>query len=91
MTAMSAVLQSEKGKCVMSVKTFEESIKELEDVVARLERGDVTLDESLTLFEKGIKLSKYCQTKLDEAEKKVKILTDDGSGNMIEKDFEVTE
>lgn len=73
----------------MSVKTFEDSIKELEDVVNKLERGDVTLDESLTLFEKGIKLSKHCQSKLDEAEKKVKILTTDNNGNITEKDFEV--
>lgn len=75
----------------MAVKTFEESMLELEQVVAALESGDVTLDESLKLFEKGIKLSKSCQKQLDEAEKKVKILTAADNGDMEEKDFEVTE
>ena len=42
-------------------KTFEQSIAELEEIVEQLENGDVTLDESLGLFEKGIKLSKSCQ------------------------------
>ena len=55
-------------------KTFEQSIAELEEIVEQLENGDVTLDESLGLFEKGIKLSKSCQKMLDTAEKKVSIL-----------------
>ena len=50
-------------------KTFEESVMELEKIVAELESGDVTLDESLSLFERGIKLSKSCQKMLDAAEK----------------------
>lgn len=75
----------------MATKTFEESMLELEQVVASLESGDITLDESLKLFEKGIKLSKSCQKKLDEAEKKVKILTASDNGDMEEKDFEVAE
>ena len=54
-------------------KTFEQSIAELEEIVEQLENGDVTLDESLGLFEKGIKLSKSCQKMLDTAEKKVSI------------------
>lgn len=75
----------------MAAKTFEESMLELEKVVSKLESGDITLDESLKLFEKGIKLSKNCQKMLDEAEKKVKILTASDDGNMEEKDFEVQE
>lgn len=55
---------------------FEKSIKELEEIVAKLESGDTTLDESLELFEKGIKLSKDCNSMLDKAEKKVSILLD---------------
>ena len=58
---------------------FEEAIKELEKVVASLESGDNGLDESIELFEKGIKLSKECQKMLDTAEKKVRILLADGS------------
>lgn len=80
-----------RGVNVMATKTFEESMLELEQMVASLESGDITLDESLKLFEKGIKLSKSCQKKLDEAEKKVKILTASGNGDMEEKDFEVAE
>ncbi len=53
---------------------FEDSIKELEKIVERLEKGDIGLDESLELFEKGIKLSKVCNDMLDKAEKKVSVL-----------------
>lgn len=74
----------------MADKTFENSMAELEAVVLKLESGDVTLDESLQLFEQGIKLANSCQKKLDKAEKKVKILTAE-NGTMTEKDFEVNE
>ncbi len=53
---------------------FEKSIKELEEVVNKLESGDASLSESLELFEKGIKLAKTCNKMLDEAEKKVSVL-----------------
>lgn len=53
---------------------FEKSVKELEEIVNRLEKGDVALDESLELFEKGIKLAKECNEMLDKAEKKVSVL-----------------
>ena len=68
-------------------ETFETSMTELEEIVEKLEAGEVTLDESLELFEKGVKLVKSCRNKLDEAEKKVKILTADSGGEMVEKDF----
>ena len=71
----------------MAVKTFEESMTELEDIVTKLEAGDITLDASLELFEKGIKLAKTCQKKLDDAEKKVKILTTNEDGEMVSEDF----
>ena len=60
----------------MSEKTrsFEENISALEEVVNRLERGDASLEESLSLFEQGVKLSKDCSAMLDNAEKKVNIL-----------------
>ena len=67
-------------------KTFEEQIGELEEIVKKLENGDVSLDESLELFEQGIKLTKGCQKILDTAEKKVKVLMSD-NGEMVEKDF----
>ena len=54
--------------------TFEQSLKELEQVVLELEKGDLTLDQAIQNFEKGIELSKVCGKKLDEAEKKINIL-----------------
>lgn len=68
-------------------KTFEQSISELEEIVAKLEGGNVTLDESLELFEKGIKLSKSCQQMLDAAEKKVSILMTNDDGEIVKEDF----
>ena len=53
---------------------FEKSIKELEEIVNKLENGDASLSESLELFEKGIKLAKECNKMLDDAEKKVSVL-----------------
>ena len=66
---------------------FEKQIAELENIVRALEGGSISLDESLALFEKGVKLTKSCQKMLDEAEKKVSVLVGDGSGDMVEKDF----
>ena len=68
-------------------KTFEESVMELEKIVAELESGDVTLDESLSLFERGIKLSKSCQKMLDAAEKKVSVLMTNGDGEIVKEEF----
>lgn len=68
-------------------KGFEESMKELEEVVAKLESGDATLDESLEYFEKGIKLSKSCQKMLDTAEKKVSVLIAGSDGELEKQNF----
>jgi len=57
-------------------KSFEESLKDLENVVKKLEDGNATLDESLNLFEQGIHLANSCQQQLDAAEKKVRFLTE---------------
>lgn len=70
-------------------KTFEQSIAELEEIVEQLENGDVTLDESLGLFEKGIKLSKSCQKMLDTAEKKVSILMTNDDGEIVKRTLQV--
>lgn len=75
----------------MAVKTFEQSMTELESIVTKLEAGDITLDDSLELFEEGIKLAKNCQKKLDDAEKKVKILTTSKDGEVTAEDFGGTE
>jgi exodeoxyribonuclease VII small subunit len=51
--------------------SFEEAFKELEDTVHRLEGGGLTLDESIALFERGMRLAEHCGQKLDDAELKV--------------------
>ncbi|WP_108813492.1 exodeoxyribonuclease VII small subunit [Loktanella sp. Alg231-35] len=55
--------------------SFEEAIKELETVVGQLERGDVALDDSIALYERGAALKARCETKLKEAEEKVAKIT----------------
>ncbi|MCI5605138.1 MAG: exodeoxyribonuclease VII small subunit [Clostridia bacterium] len=68
---------------------FEESINKLEEIVRQLEDGNVSLDESLSLFEQGIKLSKSCQKMLDNAEKKVSVLISSPEGETEKQDFEI--
>lgn len=72
----------------MADKGFEEALRELEDIVNRLERGDLPLEEALRLFEEGVKLSRYCHRKLDEAQKKVEVLLKDDRGEMVPQPFE---
>jgi exodeoxyribonuclease VII small subunit len=62
-------------------KDFESSLRELEQIVQQLEAGDLSLEKSLELFEQGVMLSRECQKRLDEAERKVEILlrSNDGS------------
>jgi len=62
----------------MKEKKFEDAMRELEDVIKRLESGDLSLEESIKTFEQGIALSRYCFTRLEEAEKKVSMLVKDG-------------
>ncbi|MGA2318460.1 MAG: exodeoxyribonuclease VII small subunit [Thermodesulfobacteriota bacterium] len=58
----------------MPKEKFEDALNKLEKIVSKLEEGDIPLEESLKLFEEGIRLSRFCNQKLDEAEKKVEIL-----------------
>jgi exodeoxyribonuclease VII small subunit len=67
--------------------TFEAAMARLEEIVRMLESGNAPLDTSLTLFEEGVALVKLCNSKLDTAEQKVKILTDAGDGTLIETDM----
>ena len=75
----------------MSEKNFESSLKELEEIVGRLEEGDLPLEQSLELFEQGIRLSRDCQKRLDEAERKVEILLRGSDGTLTSKPFEESE
>jgi exodeoxyribonuclease VII small subunit len=61
---------------------FEDAMARLETIVSELEKGDLPLDESLKIFEEGIKLSKNCLKMLDDAERKVEILIQDRDGKM---------
>ena len=80
---MTEFMKTEKG--------FENSLKELEDIVEQLEEGDLPLEKSLELFEHGIRLSRDCQRRLDEAERKVEILLKGDDGAFTTSDFEETE
>ncbi len=60
--------------------TFEESLKQLEKIVDQLERGDMPLEESIRLFEDGVRLSSACKQELDAAEGKVQILMKERDG-----------
>jgi len=64
----------------MKENKFEDAMRELEDIVKRLESGDLPLEESLKIFEKGVVLSRFCFNKLEEAEKRVSILIKDEGG-----------
>ncbi|CUH78057.1 exodeoxyribonuclease VII small subunit [Tropicibacter naphthalenivorans] len=63
--------------------SFEQAMAELERVVGQLERGDVALEESITLYDRGAKLRARCETKLKEAEEKVAAITLDGGGTPV--------
>ena len=61
--------------------SFEQAMAELEQVLGQLERGDVALDQSISLYERGAQLKARCETKLKEAEEKVAAITLDADGN----------
>lgn len=67
--------------------SFESATKRLEEIVALLERGNTSLEESLRLYEEGVGLVRACNDALDNAEKRIKVLVGDGSGEMTEKDY----
>jgi len=75
----------------VAVLKFEEAMARLETIVAELEKGDLPLDESLKIFEEGIKLSKNCLKMLDEAERKVEILIQDRDGKKRLRAFSMDE
>ncbi len=68
-------------------QSFEMSMARLEEIVRTLEGGNSTLDEALKLYEEGIALVRTCSAKLDDAEKKVKLLNIDAEGNVKETDI----
>jgi len=72
----------------MAEKKFEAALARLEEIVSSLESGELGLEQSLKLFEEGVKLARVCNTRLEEAERKVEILLKDKSGKITAKSFE---
>lgn len=77
------------SKSVKIEKSFEEAMAELEQIVVKLEKGEATLEESITRFQQGIELSRYCAAKLDEAEKQITMLIQNEEGKLEEKEFNI--
>lgn len=63
-------------------KSFEESLKELEQIVSQLEEGDLALEDSLKLFEDGVRLSRECRERLTAAERRIEVLMKEADGSL---------
>ena len=61
-----------------SIKDFEGAIAELEGIVKKLEEGDLPLEQSLALYERGVQLSRFCHAQLEQAERRIEILNERG-------------
>lgn len=72
----------------MAEKTFAAALSRLEEIVQELEKGDLLLEQSLKLFEEGVKLARLCSKRLDEAERKVEILLKENDGKISPRPFE---
>ena len=73
----------------MATLSFEKALEDLEKIVEKLEKGGLSLSESLALFEKGVKLARFLREELEKAEKKVEILLKDEKGEIKKKPFEL--
>ena len=62
--------------------TFETQMQELERIVTELEKGDLTLEESLAMFERGVLISRECRDRLTSAERRIEVLMKDGDGRL---------
>ncbi|HKZ76853.1 MAG TPA: exodeoxyribonuclease VII small subunit [Pyrinomonadaceae bacterium] len=69
-------------------RTFEASLEALEQIVRQLEQGDLPLEKSLELFEQGIRLSRECQERLNQAERRIEVLLQDNQGRPVVRAFE---
>ena len=73
----------------MAEKKFEEAMERLEQIVESLEGGDLTLEESLKIFEEGMNLIRFCSKKLEEAQQKVTLLVKESGGTLTQQPFEL--
>ncbi|MCB2202038.1 exodeoxyribonuclease VII small subunit [bacterium] len=67
-------------------KDYESAIERLEEITESLEGGDATLEEAINLYTEGLDIARFCSDKLEEAEKKIKLITEK-NGLMVEEDF----
>ena len=83
MTAIDGVPHSEVMETPIEELSFEDALKDLERIVARLESGDATLDESISLYERGDKLRRRCGDRLDAAQAKIEAIRLDSDGKPV--------
>ncbi len=75
----------------MTTLSFEKALSDLEKIVEKMEKGELSLNESLALFEKGVKLARFLRHELDKAEKKVEILLKNEKGEVKAEEFSLEE
>ena len=71
------------------MKSFEDALSEIKVIIEKLEGGNLSLEESLTVFERGIELITLCYKKLGEVQKKVEILVQSANGEILQKEFDL--
>lgn len=71
----------------MAKKSFEHSMKQLEQIVAELESGELPLEQAIKKFEEGMELSRLCSQKLEETERRITLLMKDSTGQLVERPF----
>ena len=76
---------------MMTEKKFEKAMERLETIVEDLESGELSLEESLKIFEEGMNLVNFCSNKLEEAEQKVTVLIKEGEGKYAQQPFDTSE
>ena len=73
-----AIMTIKDSAPIETIKDFEAALSELESIVKRLEDGDLTLESSLALYERGVELSRFCHSRLEQAERRIEILNERG-------------
>lgn len=71
--------------------SFEKALKRLEEIAACMERDDLTLEQSLEIFQEGMELASLCHGKLEEAEKRINVLTKNKNGELLEEKLDIEE
>jgi exodeoxyribonuclease VII small subunit len=78
---------SERGSDDATDLGFEDALERLESIVDRLEAGDLPLEQALTVFEEGVKLTRHCAEQLERTERRIEVLVREGEG-LVERPFE---